>query len=93
MIMRRYLQSRAKSGGKSMSAKVADAIQAKAGPIPHDIQRPNCHPSWDDSRVLVLTCETIVDTKTRNRGILVGWVVPLPAVIRRWILVRPVAPP
>lgn len=39
LVMRRYLQARAKSGGKSMSAAVADAIRAQAGPIPHDIQR------------------------------------------------------
>ena len=39
LVMRRYLQARAKSGGKSMSAAVADAIRTQAGPIPHDIQR------------------------------------------------------
>jgi hypothetical protein len=38
-VMCQYLQKRAKSGGKAMSAAVATTICVKAGPIPHDIQR------------------------------------------------------
>jgi hypothetical protein len=38
-VMQRYLQRRAKSGGKSMSAAVALDICDRVGPIPHDIQR------------------------------------------------------
>ncbi len=38
-VMRKFLRSRTKAGGKSMVPEVAERICDLAGPIPHDIQR------------------------------------------------------